>query len=145
VRRQSRIQIALVLIVLMVGLAWPTFATLYTDWLWMNETGYQQVFTTSLVTRLGLGAVAALAVFVLLFLNLRIALHHFEEPYLVLGVSPTDGTPIVLQRRGVSHLATFSRRATGSSGSSSGTRRCSASTTRSSGATSRSSSSSSPG
>jgi len=105
-RRESRIQLAIVLTVLVVGLAWPTFADYYTDWLWFGETGYQQVFATSLTTRLGLGAIVAAVTFLLLYGNFRLAMRHFEEPYLVLGVSPTDGTPLVLQRRGVSRLLT---------------------------------------
>lgn len=103
-RRQNRIQLAIILTVLVVGLAWPTFAAYYTDWLWFGEAGYQQVFTTSLTARLGLGAIVAAVTFLLLFGNFRIAMRHFDEPYLVLGVSPADGTPLVLQRRGVSAL-----------------------------------------
>lgn len=105
-RRESRIQLAILLAVLVIGLAWPTFADYYTDWLWFGETGYQQVFATSLATRLGLGAVVGAVAFLILFGNYRLAMHHFDEPYLVLGVSPADGTPLVLQRRGVSRLVT---------------------------------------
>ena len=105
-RRQSRIQLAIILTVLVVGLAWPTFADYYTDWLWFGEAGYQQVFSTSLAARLGLGAIVAAVAFLLLFGNFRVAMRHFDEPYLVLGVSPADGTPLVLQRRGVSRLIT---------------------------------------
>ncbi|MGE5200375.1 MAG: UPF0182 family protein, partial [Rhodospirillaceae bacterium] len=103
-RRESRIQLAIVGLVVALGLAWPSAAGYYTDWLWFGETGYQQVFLTSLLTRLGLGALVAVATFLLLFGNFRLALRHFEDPYIVLGLSPADGTPIVLQRRGVSHL-----------------------------------------
>ena len=107
VRRESRIQLAIVGLVVAIGLVWPSIAGYYTDWLWFGETGYQQVFLTSLLTRLGLGAAVALTAFMVLFGNFRLALRHFEEPYLVLGLSPADGTPIVLQRRGVSHLVTL--------------------------------------
>jgi len=104
VRRESRIQLAIVGLVVAIGLVWPSVAGYYTDWLWFGETGYQQVFLTSLLTRLGLGAAVALATFLALFVNFRVALRHFEAPYIVLGLSPADGTPIVLQRRGVSRL-----------------------------------------
>jgi uncharacterized membrane protein (UPF0182 family) len=104
VRRESRIQLAIVGLVVAIGLLWPSVAGYYTDWLWFGETGYQQVFLTSFLTRLGLGAAVALAAFFVLFGNFRLALRHFEAPYLVLGLSPADGTPIVLQRRGVSRL-----------------------------------------
>jgi len=104
VRRESRIQLAIVGLVVAIGLVWPSVAGYYTDWLWFGETGYQQVFLTSLLTRLGLGAAVAVAAFLVLFGNFRLALRRFEEPYIVLGLSPADGTPIVLQRRGVSYL-----------------------------------------
>ena len=106
-RRESRIQLAIVGLVVAIGLVWPSVAGYYTDWLWFGETGYQQVFATSLLTRLGLGAAVALTAFLVLFGNFRLALRHFEEPYLVLGLSPADGTPIVLQRRGVSYLVSI--------------------------------------
>jgi len=104
VRRESRIQLAIVAVVLAAGLVWPSLAGYYTDWLWFGETGYQQVFLTVVLARLGLGAVVALAAFLILFGNFRLALRHFDDPYIVLGLSPSDGTPIVLQRRGVSRL-----------------------------------------
>jgi len=104
VKRESRIQLTILLLVLLVAVVWPSLADYYTDWLWFGETGYQQVFATSIVTRLGLGAVVALVTFLLLFGSFRLALRHFDQPYLVLGVSPADGTPVVLQRRGVARL-----------------------------------------
>ena len=52
----------------------PSALTLYTDWLWFGETGYRQIFATSLGTRLMLGAVTFLATFGWLLLNLRVAL-----------------------------------------------------------------------
>jgi uncharacterized membrane protein (UPF0182 family) len=107
VRRESRIQLAIVGAVLALGLIWPSAAGYYTDWLWFGETGYQQVFLTNVLTRLGLGAVVALAAFLVLYGNFRLALRRFEDPYLVLGLSPADGTPIVLQRRGVSRLVSL--------------------------------------
>jgi hypothetical protein len=117
VRRESRIQLAIVGLVVALGLVWPTAAGYYTDWLWFVETGYQQVFLTSLSTRLGLGAAVALAAFAVLFANFRLGLRHFEDPYIVLGLSPADGTPIVLQRRGVSRLvAAVSALAAGAAG-----------------------------
>ncbi|MEK6629186.1 MAG: UPF0182 family protein [Acidobacteriota bacterium] len=103
-KRGRSIQLTLILGVLVVGLVWPTAAEYYTDWLWFGETGYQQVFATSLLTRLGLGAAVAVVTFLLLFGNFRLALRRFDEPYIVLGVSPADGSPVVLQRRGVSLL-----------------------------------------
>jgi hypothetical protein len=104
VRRESRIQLIIVGLFVAVGFVWPTISGYYTDWLWFVETGYQQVFVTSLSTRVGLGAAVALATFVVLFGNFRLAFRHFADPYIVLGLSPADATPIVLQRRGVAWL-----------------------------------------
>ncbi|HSP90241.1 MAG TPA: UPF0182 family protein, partial [Vicinamibacterales bacterium] len=106
-RRESRIQLAIVGLVVAIGLVWPSVAGYYTDWLWFVETGYQQVFATSILTRIGLGAAVGLAAFLVLFGNFRLALRRFEDPYIVLGLSPADGTPIVLQRRGVSYLVSL--------------------------------------
>ncbi len=103
-RRESRIQLAIILVFVVFGLVWPSAAGYYTDWLWFGETGYQQVFLTTLAARLGLGAFIAVAAFLVVYVNFRLAFRHFEEPYIVLGVSPADGTPWMLQRRGVSRL-----------------------------------------
>ena len=103
-KRETRIQLTILAIVLLVAGVWPTIAGYYTDWLWFGEVGYQSVFATSVVTRLGLGGVVALVSFLVLFGNFRLALQHFDQPYLVLGVSPADGSPVVLQRRGVARL-----------------------------------------
>jgi len=51
----------------------PSFATLYTDWLWFVEVGHEQVFLRTLNTRLGMGIVAFAAVFGVLYLNIRLA------------------------------------------------------------------------
>src|SRR5438105_15640383 len=46
---------------------------LYTDWLWFQEVGYTQVFTTTLSLRGTLFALVALAVAVFLWANLTLA------------------------------------------------------------------------
>lgn len=51
----------------------PSFATLYTDWLWFLEVGHEQVFLRTLNSRLALGAVAFVVVFGVLYVNIRIA------------------------------------------------------------------------
>jgi len=51
----------------------PSFASLYTDWLWFVETGHEQVFLRTLNTRILLGAVTFIVVFGVLFLNIHIA------------------------------------------------------------------------
>lgn len=99
--RDGRLQLLVFLVVLAVAVVWPSAAVFYTDWLWFGELGYSEIFTISLATKLGLGFSAAVLAFAWLFANFRLALRHFAEPYLVLGVSPADGSPIVVQRKGV--------------------------------------------
>ncbi|MEW5981719.1 MAG: UPF0182 family protein [Acidobacteriota bacterium] len=106
-KRIGRIQIVVLLAIVLAVVVWPSAASFYTDWLWFVETGYQQVFTTSLLTRLGLGAIVGIVTFLTLFVSSRIALRRFDEPYLVLGVSPADGSPVVLQRSGVVWLVSL--------------------------------------
>jgi uncharacterized protein len=51
----------------------PSFANVYTDWLWFLETGHEQVFLRTLSTRIVLGAATFAVVFGVLFLNIHIA------------------------------------------------------------------------
>ena len=71
------------LIALLLLVALPSFAQLYTEWLWFGETGYQAVFLKSLTTRglLGLGVFAA--VFAVLLGNLRFAIGGPNRPRVV--------------------------------------------------------------
>jgi uncharacterized membrane protein (UPF0182 family) len=57
----------------------PSFATVYTDWLWFLETGHEQVFLRTLSTRIVLGAVTFAVVFGVLFLNIQIAQRGFRK------------------------------------------------------------------
>ena len=60
------------LVVLVVVLLFsPRFARWYTEWLWFGEVGYRAAFWVPIVSRLVVGAAAALAVFLILFLNIR--------------------------------------------------------------------------
>ncbi len=51
----------------------PSFATLYTDWLWFLEVGHEQVFLRILNSRIALGAAAFVVVFGVLYVNIRLA------------------------------------------------------------------------
>ncbi len=99
--RERRIQLIVLLAVLGMAVVAPSLATIYTDWLWFGETGYQGVFWTSLTTRLLLGIGAAAFAFLFVYVNLRHSLGRLSEPYLVLGVAVSDGHPLILQRRGI--------------------------------------------
>ena len=84
------------LIALLLLVALPSFAQLFTEWLWFGETGYQSVFLKSLTTRglLGLGVFAA--VFVVLLGNLRLALGGANRPQVVFPGSG-DVPPLVIE------------------------------------------------
>jgi hypothetical protein len=68
---RSPLLILLVLILLVLPLGGQVL-TLYTDWLWFQEVGFASVFATILTAKSVLGVAAALAVFALLYLNLRL-------------------------------------------------------------------------
>ena len=75
------------LAVLLLVLSVPSLAELYTEWLWFGETGYQQIFRQSLVTKILLGGAVFLLSFTVLLTNLRLALGGSGKPYLVFGGS----------------------------------------------------------
>ena len=91
----TRLVIALIALLLLFAL--PSFAELYTDWLWFGETGYQAVFLKTLVTKgvLGIGVFAA--AFLVLFGNFRAALRGQTGPYMVFP-GGGDLKPLVLER-----------------------------------------------
>jgi uncharacterized protein len=69
----SRLPI-LVLVLLLITLSGlAKMVALYTDWLWFDEVKYTQVFLTILLTRAGIFGVAALTLFVVLYVNAGIA------------------------------------------------------------------------
>ncbi len=66
---------ALLVVILVLGVLWllgGQAVALYTDWLWFQEVRFPGVFTTILSTKILLGLFAGLAVFVLLYVNLRL-------------------------------------------------------------------------
>src|SRR5438309_11180694 len=60
-------------LVLLVGLLLfgPGIARWYTEWLWFGEVGYRAVFWVPVVSSVIAGCAAALAVFLILFTNVR--------------------------------------------------------------------------
>jgi uncharacterized membrane protein (UPF0182 family) len=57
--------------------------SLYTDWLWFDEVGYTQIFTTSLFYKTLLGVVGGTLFFALLYLNVKIAAQTSRESRLL--------------------------------------------------------------
>src|SRR5688572_15802151 len=68
-------KLPLLLVVVALAMAIPSFAEFYTDWLWFTEVGFEQVFLRSLSAQATVGTLTGLAAFVLFFVNLRVALH----------------------------------------------------------------------
>lgn len=61
-------------ILLLLLLLWPSWAGFYSEWLWFQELGYGKVFSTTLLTKLGLGLITVLVVGILLWINFKLAL-----------------------------------------------------------------------
>jgi uncharacterized membrane protein (UPF0182 family) len=73
VQVQRTLSFALPIAAILLFFLLPSFATLYTDWLWFLEVGYEQVFLKTLNTRLALGGVVLVAMAGVLFLNIHVA------------------------------------------------------------------------
>ena len=63
----------LLLVLLFLVLSFRQGIALYVDWLWFQEVGYTQLFTTSLWYKLVLGILSGGLLSALLYLNLKIA------------------------------------------------------------------------
>ena len=98
----TKLIFALLAILLLVTL--PSFAGLFTEWLWFGEVGYQSVFVKSLATKGLLGLLAFVGTFAVLFANLRVAVSGPNRPYTIFP-GGGDIQPIVLEQRHLSLLA----------------------------------------
>ena len=68
--RRTQLWISLgIMIVLLLCITSSTFATFYTDFLWFGSLDYTQIFTTRLLTSIGLTVAAAIIAVVFLLLN----------------------------------------------------------------------------
>jgi uncharacterized protein len=94
VRRIALGIIALVFVALIVV---PWLASFFTDWLWFKEVGFQTVFATSLVWRIGLFLVGGAFAFAFFYGNVRIA-RGAGSGFPVLFVNRGDGVNIDVSR-----------------------------------------------
>ena len=92
------------LIALLALIALPSFAEIYTEWLWFGETGYQSVFLKSLTTRGLVGTGVFAIAFAIIFWSLRRAVHNQNRPFMVFP-SGGDIQPLVLEPRHLGWLA----------------------------------------
>jgi len=97
-----RLSVAFLALFLLISL--PSFAEIYTEWLWFGEVGFQPLFLKSLATKILLGVSVFIASFGFLFANLRMALRGQSRPYMVFP-GGGDIQPIVLERRHLGFVA----------------------------------------
>ncbi len=97
----------LVIVLIVTGI--PAAAEFYTDWLWFQEVGYEQVFLRSLTVRTTVTAAAGLLSFVLLAGNVLLAMRSLRpRPFMVvtpqgpqtITVDPASLRPLVLLAAG---------------------------------------------
>jgi uncharacterized membrane protein (UPF0182 family) len=94
VRRRSLLGLGLAAFVLLFAV--PSAASVYTDWLWYRELGYEQLFTRMWNAEGTIFGITFLLVWAFLLLNLRVAGRTVRQPHVVLGAA-RDGKPIVVQ------------------------------------------------
>ncbi|HIN18936.1 MAG TPA: hypothetical protein EYM68_13715, partial [Gammaproteobacteria bacterium] len=82
----------------------PSFAGFYTDWVWFEQVGFDQVFIRSLASKVILGGVVFAIAFSVLLSGLRYALREMTEPYLTIGGGP-EVKPLVIDRKGLQLIA----------------------------------------
>ena len=99
-----RFIIAIALLALLLLISVPSFAQIYTEWLWFGETGFQPIFLKSLATKGLLGVAVFAGAFAFLFTNLRLAVRGPDRPFMVFP-GGGDLQPIVLERRHLGFLA----------------------------------------
>ena len=75
----------------------PWLASFFTDWLWFKEIGFQTVFATSLVWRIGLFFLGAALAFVYFYGNVRLA-RGAGTGFPVLYVNRGDGVNVDISR-----------------------------------------------
>ena len=83
----------LIVAALVVFTGIPSFAEFYTDWLWYQELGYEQVFLKSLSAQATTGMAVGAVVFVILWLNLRLSLRLLRRREF--AIATPDGPRII--------------------------------------------------
>jgi len=92
-----------ILVAAVLLLTVPSAASLYTDWLWFQELGYQSVFLRTYKAQSLLFLATFTVAFVFLYVNLRIARRALSRPQFILGTTE-DGRPIVVESKSLAGL-----------------------------------------
>src|SRR5437868_12039963 len=96
-RSLRRVVISIVALVLLALIVVPWVAAFFTDWLWFKEIGFQTVFATSLVARIGLFVIGGVVAFAWFYGNVRIA-RGGGTGFPVLYINRGDGVSIDISR-----------------------------------------------
>jgi len=92
-----RIALGIIALVFLGLIVVPWLASFFTDWLWFKEVGFQTVFATSLVWRIGLFVIGGAFAFAFFYGNVRIA-RGAGSGFPVLFVNRGDGVNIDVSR-----------------------------------------------
>ena len=96
-RSVRRIALGIIALVFVALIVVPWLASFFTDWLWYKEVGFQTVFATSLMWRIGLFVVGGAFAFAFFYGNVRFA-RGAGSGFPVLFVNRGDGVNIDVSR-----------------------------------------------
>ncbi|HLW60516.1 MAG TPA: UPF0182 family protein [bacterium] len=88
--RPGRLRRTLLILLVALLVLLPSLARTYTEWLWFGEVGYRSVFWIPIVSGMVVAFVAALSVFVILWVNTRPLLRLRQIPR-VIDLQPSGG------------------------------------------------------
>ena len=96
-RSVRRIALGIIALVFVALIVVPWLASFFTDWLWFKEVGFQTVFATSLVWRIGLFFIGGAFAFAFFYGNVRVA-RGAGSGFPVLFVNRGDGVNVDVSR-----------------------------------------------
>jgi uncharacterized membrane protein (UPF0182 family) len=96
-RSVRRIALGIIALVFIALIVVPWLASFFTDWLWFKEVGFQTVFATSLMWRIGLFVIGGAFAFAFFYGNVRFA-RGAGSGFPVLFVNRGDGVNIDVSR-----------------------------------------------
>lgn len=96
-RSVRRIALGIIALVFIALIVIPWLASFFTDWLWFKEVGFQTVFATSLMWRIGLFVIGGALAFAFFYGNVRLA-RGAGSGFPVLFVNRGDGVNIDVSR-----------------------------------------------
>jgi len=71
---RKKFLLLIIFFVIFIGFgAFFSLISLMTDWLWFKEIGFENVFTTILKAKIGLGLITGFITAALIYINLKIA------------------------------------------------------------------------